>query len=67
MKMGQQMNVGILYWFIGSSLGFAAKPRVGGGPSCGPPVANSMMVDFAGDQVLKFYNSHLLELTWQFW
>ena len=22
------------------------------------------MVEFAGDQVLKFYNSHLLELTW---
>lgn len=28
-----------------------------------PFFANSMMVEFAGDQVLKFYNSHLLELT----
>ena len=51
-------------WIRASSMGTVADLQSVADLHAAPFFANSMMVEFAGDQVLKFYNSHLLELTW---
>ena len=58
---GSATHLGILRWANSSAV---ADLQSVADLHAAPFFANSMMVEFAGDQVLKFYNSHLLELTW---